>query len=121
MIQRVGIKQETAVLLNLKNYFLQAPGPCHHLIYRNNAVWSAFLIEEELKQIENVKTGTCIQLKNKKIFLIIVKKQNKDLNLEKLSFPYDNLLYLKELPLDPRHQTKIDYKTLKNKIETKFS
>ena len=76
-----------------------------------------FPIENALLEIEGVEIGTVLKVKNE-IVLISETKISKlkfEQELKNRNFEFDRLI-ITEIPRDPRHNSKIDYDKLKNKI-----
>lgn len=103
-------------------------GPCFKLIYRENEIISPFVCENKLMNFEEIELATLIEINSQLILTIELKKQinksqkeNLDLKLKELDFPYSQLFYLESIPRDPRHHSKIDYNELKNKLQRLLS
>ncbi len=92
-------------------------GRVGQLIRSENGSWlSPFIIEYELSKITNVERGTLLKI-NQELVLIIESKL-RYISLDNLvqNFPYDRLIIIDKIPMDPRHQSKIDYALLKKQI-----
>ena len=93
-------------------------GRCKQLIKYNGQYLAPFIIENKLQQLEGIEMGTMIK-KLDKIHLVIASSLTKK-QLEKrilaLELPYDKLIVLDKMPVDPRHRSKIDYEALGSMI-----
>ena len=76
-----------------------------------------FPIENALSEIDGVKIGTVLKIKNKIVFAIEAKisHQKVEQELKSKGFEFDRLVVMK-IPRDPRHNSKIDYDKLKTLI-----
>lgn len=95
---------------------LYLTGRCSTLFKQNGAYVSPFLWENYLQHINGVEVGTILN-KNNQIILIIELnneslKSSVEETLHKLPLKIDALLFLKKIPRDPRHNSKIDYEKL---------
>lgn len=101
----------------IKNNQLFLTGPLQQLIRHNAHIISPFIVESYLKTVPGIENGTVLLIKNK-LWLIIQSKKLKEMDSDTLDlrFKIDQVKILKKIPMDARHQTKIDYKKLKNKI-----
>ena len=92
----------------------------------NNKLWLRGRIKEPYFNIEaalhaNFRIGkTAVFKNNDKIILVLEKNDNineeeikKAISFEKI----DEIIYVKEIPVDKRHSTKVDYKELKKKLK----
>lgn len=103
-------------------------GPCSKLIYRENEIISPFVCENKLMHFKEIELATLIEINSKLILAIELKKhlneagkENLNLKLKELDFPFSQVIYLTKIPRDPRHHSKIDYSELKNQVQRLFS
>ena len=87
------------------------------LIYNDHRVISPFIFEGYFQTIPGVEIGT-IQFFHGQITVVIElkdssKKQQIKSNIMSLKEPFEKILFIKHIPRDPRHHSKIDYEKLK--------
>lgn len=99
----------------LKDGILFLTGRCSEIITHEGKDYSLFMIENKLRQQPNIKCGTLVQ-KNKKNILCLELKSKGDFKKDSFDFPVDKVKILNRIPMDPRHHTKIDYRTLRKMI-----
>jgi len=87
-------------------------GRCDEIITHKDRDYSLFMIENELKQHPGIKEGTLLQ-KDKKYILYLELIYKTKFEKGSFEFPVDEIKIMKRIPLDPRHNTKIDYKKLR--------
>ncbi len=92
-------------------------GRCTSLIETENNYISPFIYESILQENESIDIGTVIEINNK-IFIICQLAQNADKEKIKskiigLNLKYDTIKFIKKIPRDPRHHSKIDYEALR--------
>ena len=77
------------------------------------------MVETYLNSQSFIERGTVI-CNDDKVWLMITlaSKQTFDINQLNLDFKVDGVKILKEIPLDPRHKTKIDYKSLMKLVDS---
>ena len=96
-----------------KNGTLFLTGNVNALIINKNSIISPFMVENQLREIEGIYKGTIIKLNGE---ITIALESNLPINAIKhkikLPFNYDKIQLIKKIPMDPRHQTKIDYNSL---------
>lgn len=93
-------------------------GRVNTLIHSEDGIISPFLYENALLQIEGVETGTVIFSGDNITHLIIEKKQDaiEEIIRAKISetgLKHHMLSFVKKIPRDPRHNSKIDYEKLR--------
>ncbi len=88
----------------------------------DNKEYYVFPIENALLEIEEINLGTVLEI-NDNIYLIIepIINSNKyqeliKLKLKPLKIPHNKIIFINKISRDPRHNSKIDYDKLKNKI-----
>lgn len=96
----------------LKDGQLFLTGRCKQLIFRNNQIISPFIIENQLLEVDDISMGTILDINGK--LTLILESKNRNHSFENIE--YDEIIYLK-IPRDPRHQSKIDYEALKEKLQ----
>ncbi|MCX6351949.1 MAG: AMP-binding protein [Bacteroidetes bacterium] len=100
-------------------------GGCTTLIYRNGQVFSPFILEGVLQKSELIAKGTLLE-NNHKIYVVAeLKKRNaiqQDIKTEleilapALAKYIDEIITIKAIPRDPRHNSKIDYAVLRKMV-----
>lgn len=102
------------------NLFLT--GRCKQIIYKDDKILSPFIVENILMIIEGVEIGTVLK-QMEKIFIVIEKNENfqneekiKSEIKQNLNFTFENIIFIKKIPRDPRHNSKIDYAKLSELI-----
>ena len=92
-------------------------GRANDLIKTSQGYLSTLLIEYLFKQVKGVKSGTAVNINNE--FLGVVEKDKlaskKDIINQVRHLPWvpSEIKFIKKMPLDPRHNSKIDYEKLK--------
>ncbi|GAL87368.1 AMP-dependent synthetase [Sporocytophaga myxococcoides] len=92
------------------------------LIHSEGKIISPFIYENILQQIEGVESGTVICSEDNIIHLIIEKKSNASEDTIRTKIPstalqYQKLSFVKKIPRDLRHNSKIDYERLRKNLE----
>jgi acyl-CoA synthetase (AMP-forming)/AMP-acid ligase II len=100
----------------MRNGKLFLTGRCQELISVEGRYLSGFIIENQLQQIPGIMMGTLLKLEAKSYLIVETELSLADLKDQLPSLPYDQLLRLKKIPRDPRHNSKIDYGALKDQI-----
>ena len=103
-----------------ENGSLYLTGRCNTLIKINKKVVAPFIYESYFQSLEGVEMGTVLQ-KNHQILIIIelndlTKKEAIIQAVKSLDFPYNQLIFIKKIPRDPRHNSKIDYPKLRDQL-----
>lgn len=100
-------------------------GRCVNLIRRNNDWISPFMFENYCQTIAGVEIGTLLEIDNKIIAFLELKKDGDKFQisetLNKLDQVPDEIIWLSKIPRDLRHNSKIDYETLKSNFSKKLS
>jgi len=91
---------------------LYLTGQCSALIQNNKSIISPFIVEQQLREIEGVNKGTVIEKDSKLIVVIESELPIGKLNIT-LPFEFDTIKKVAKIPMDVRHNTKIDYQELK--------
>lgn len=98
-------------------------GRCKQLITYKNGYISPFLTESILASIPQVHRGTVMEYGGNIIVCIELLAHNlpdkeviKSTILDALPFEIANIRFFKKIPMDPRHQSKIDYGRLRENI-----
>jgi olefin beta-lactone synthetase len=91
-------------------------GRVSELIHSEGVIISPFIYERTLQEIEGIATGTVIY--TDKIHLIIEKNPGAVTEkicseIHKTGLKYDKLSFVKKIPRDPRHNSKIDYSRIR--------
>jgi acyl-CoA synthetase (AMP-forming)/AMP-acid ligase II len=89
----------------------------HSIEFEKKCIY-LFPVENTLKNLENVISGTLISLKGRLILVLQLEKDSKE-NRQKiqqvisaLNIPYHEVQFIKQMPGDLRHHSKIDYNAL---------
>lgn len=97
------------------NLFLT--GRCNSLIKPEGKYISTFIYENHFQTIDGVEAGTVMIWKNKLIAVIELSdlhlKENVKNAIHLLPNALENIIFIKKIPIDPRHNSKIDYEKLK--------
>jgi acyl-CoA synthetase (AMP-forming)/AMP-acid ligase II len=101
-----------------ENNFLYLMGRVSQIIHHKEKIYYPFEAENALKNIPGIENGTLLKLKNKLILIISTSGEISKHNLD--TFNYDELIIVKNIPVDARHKTKIDYIKLSKMIENKI-
>lgn len=102
---------------------LYLTGPCEAMINNDSGYISPFLYEQILNSIEGVNAGTILRIKDKNY--AVIEAQSKG-DIEKVTPEImaiegiDEVYFVKKIPRDPRHFSKIEYKKLKNLLASKL-
>lgn len=91
-------------------------GRCAQVIEKDGKRWYPFLVEQELAAITGVERGACVA-QDGRIVLFIQSFKGSDVpalehNLQSIGLPFTEVNYLDQLPMDPRHHSKVDYAAL---------
>jgi olefin beta-lactone synthetase len=96
---------------------LYLTGRCNTLIYSGNTIISPFIYENYFQSVKGVETGTIMQINNRLVAIIELKKNTHKKNvlkeLQKPEMRLDEIKIISKVPRDPRHNSKIDYEKLK--------
>ncbi len=96
------------------NLFLT--GRCNTIIKVNNKYLSPFMYESYFQTINEIKYGTIVMHHNKVVAVIqlynIQKKQFVKNVIKNNNPELKEIIFIKNIPLDPRHNSKIDYEKL---------
>lgn len=93
---------------NKKLYLL---GRCNQLIKNQNSYLSPFVYEYIIRNHLGFSCGTVLDIDNV-ITLIIESDAKSPKIITREILKYDSIIYLKKIPRDPRHYSKIDYPKL---------
>lgn len=103
-----------------------------------NKKFGSLMVESMIDVLEEVEKSALLEIKDKENYGLtlvvepkdkkIIKDENKKEELKekiislckKRGFPIEKVILTKNIPLDPRHNTKIDYNSLKRRIEKTF-
>jgi acyl-CoA synthetase (AMP-forming)/AMP-acid ligase II len=96
--------------------FLYLLGRCSRVIESEQGNIFPFIVENYLQSIENVQIGTVLKVNDKVIVAIepatVHNNEAVTQAIEKLNIRYSEIHYTKQIPRDPRHNSKIDYDKL---------
>jgi acyl-CoA synthetase (AMP-forming)/AMP-acid ligase II len=100
-----------------ENGVLYLTGRCNMMIAAESGYLSPFLFENFFQTIEGVSMGTIMKVKNKlRAVIELEDKSSKAFVKNKISksaVNFDEIIFIKKMPRDPRHNSKIDYAKLK--------
>jgi olefin beta-lactone synthetase len=95
-------------------------GRCSTLIYdKKEKLLAPFLWENRLGAIKGIAAGTILQNNNEILAAVETKEEfdTESIKKEILNlYPFDKIVFVKNLPRDPRHFSKVDYEKLKEKL-----
>jgi len=101
----------------IKNNRLYLNGRCRQLLHYDGKLYSPFILENQLNQIENVRMGTYIKIGDHLAAVVELKNPKKSVKAEvHRILPEAYLKYVKKIPRDPRHNSKIDYDRLEEMV-----
>ena len=100
-----------------RNGLLFLTGRSIQMISIENKVYSPFIFENKLEQLNGINKGTILQHDKLGLVLVVELKHKKyyyevKTQLERFNLPQYSLHIVKRIPLDYRHRTKIDYHKL---------
>ena len=95
-------------------------GRCKQTFHYNGKLISPFIYENLLKQMDGIKCGTVLML-NHQLTAVVELNSGHQKSAAELKFlsgnlECENIRIVKQIPLDPRHFSKIDYDKLKQII-----
>jgi hypothetical protein len=92
-------------------------GRCSTLIQKDDQTFYPFIYENYFQTIDGVELGTIFLLKEKITAVIELKDESKKAsvkrNIENTIPLFEKIIFLKKIPRDARHNSKIDYKKLR--------
>ena len=93
-------------------------GRCNTIIHKAGKIYYPFLFENYFQSIDGVETGIILLVKEKITAVIELKKNGEKNFVVNEIKKYDNLIesivFLGKIPRDPRHNSKIEYQTLRS-------
>ncbi len=93
-------------------------GRCSALIRLGEQIISPFTYEGYLQALEGVELGTVLWFRGSMSVVVelndITQKTTVETAIRALPFPVENVIFIRSIPRDPRHHSKIDYDKLKN-------
>lgn len=96
-------------------------GRCESLIIKDGDILSPFIIENRLQSMEEVVSGTILEMDDQVVVAVQPKEEyQKQKLVAKITnvFNFDcHVRFVDKMPLDPRHFGKIDYQGLRELIE----
>lgn len=103
---------------------LYLTGRCSTLIYLKNEILSPFTYENHFQSIHGVKIGTIVLFEQKLTAVIEMEDYGKKSYIEdqihSLPQAFALIVFLKKIPRDLRHHSKIDYEKLQNLMKRKY-
>ncbi len=95
---------------------LYLTGRCHTLITQAGKVYFPFMYEEAFQQITGIEIGTILQIDTQIIAFIqlthLKYKETAKTKIMNLPIPIAEIRFLKKIPRDLRHNSRIDYQKL---------
>ncbi|HLG02743.1 MAG TPA: AMP-dependent synthetase, partial [Bacteroidia bacterium] len=94
-------------------------GRCNTLIYENTGkLLVPFIWESWLGNLDGVTAGTILEHNGKIIAAAEVKKKTGGKIREQIlsKYPFDEIIFLRHIPRDPRHFSRLDYDKLKTML-----
>ena len=95
-------------------------GRCNSLIYLGNKIVAPFIYENHFQSLKGVEIGTVLQINNKLIAVLEIHKNSmiKEISeqIRNVEIQFDEIKFISKIPRDPRHNSKIDYEKLKNRV-----
>ena len=92
-------------------------GRCNTLINRNGILIAPLVYENFFQAIGGVEIGTVMELNQQLTAVIEMNqsslKENIEQQLKKCNYKFDDIKFIKKMPRDLRHHSKIDYEKLK--------
>ncbi len=99
-----------------ENEILYLTGRCTSIINNQGKYLSPFTYENYFQSMDHVENGTIILLKSKITAVIELKDRSKKEfvrnTIKENNHELDDIIFIKKIPRDPRHNTKIDYEKL---------
>lgn len=96
-----------------KDGLLYLTGRSANLFEAGGHLYSPFLLEYQLKQLNEVSNGTILKINHDIVLFAELKKPLTSVDFLKEKFPFADKIVIGKLPKDPRHFSKIDYGKLK--------
>jgi len=95
-------------------------GRCSTLIFKNNQLVSPFMFESSVQMLEGIAAGTLLLINNKITAILELKKDTEQEpvigKVNSLPQKPDDIIFVKTIPKDPRHHSKIDYEKLRGML-----
>lgn len=92
---------------------LMLTGRCKDLISFNGKIISPFIIENQLNEIEKIKKGTLLEIDEKTILCVETELTVEAVDAITKDIEKDGIKKVVNIPMDPRHNSKIDYNALR--------
>ncbi|SEJ58239.1 Acyl-CoA synthetase (AMP-forming)/AMP-acid ligase II [Dyadobacter sp. SG02] len=97
------------------NLFLT--GRCASLIRTRDGLLSTFLFENRFQSIQGVETGTVMLLRDRPTAVIELtdpaRREAVQSAIQAMPEAFEDIVFVPKIPLDPRHNSKIDYEKLR--------
>jgi acyl-CoA synthetase (AMP-forming)/AMP-acid ligase II len=108
---------DAGYLLNNGALFLM--GRAHQIFTADQVQVYPFVAEKLLRELAGVRLGTIIQHNNQPVLVYQADHDMEESSLRAIfpQVPLAKIIRLKEIPVDPRHRSKIEYVALKNLIQ----
>jgi acyl-CoA synthetase (AMP-forming)/AMP-acid ligase II len=104
-----------------ENGNLYLTGRCTNVFHAKNDIVYPFLYEHYFQTIEGVTIGT-VCLHHSEVIAVLElhdthQTENAELRIRQLPMSFNKIVFLKKMPRDPRHHSKIDYEKLKTLLD----
>ena len=100
------------------NLFLT--GRCSAVFDHEGITVYPFLYEHAFQQLKGVSAGTVLRLKDETLAVLELSERKQRTTIESalrdMPLSFDRICYMKQIPRDPRHHSKIDYERLKEML-----
>jgi olefin beta-lactone synthetase len=91
-------------------------GRCSTLIHTDEGIMAPFLFENHFQSLEGVSMGTVLQMQNSIVAVVELDRKGVEEEIRKKvkssDSRIDEVFFIKKMPRDPRHFSKIDYGSL---------
>lgn len=100
---------------------LYLAGRCNMMIPASCGYLSPFLFENFFQAIDGVETGTIMKINERLVAVIELndhhRKESTERAVAQAPVEFDEIIYIKKIPRDPRHNSKIDYSRLQQALQ----
>ncbi|MBC7426611.1 MAG: AMP-binding protein [Bacteroidia bacterium] len=99
-------------------------GRCVEIIHLNGQVYYPFLAEYIFQKLPGILRGTLV-LKEQRLLVVLQSESDLDnneaLKLVAEKFPLTSVIFHKQIPMDQRHHSKIDYVKLREELKSRIN
>ncbi len=95
---------------------LYLTGRCKQIISWNSELILPFLIEYTLQRIDGIEKGTILEIHRQLVVIVQSKLSRADIEHALNDLPTHTLIILPRIPVDKRHNSKIDYDVLRDMV-----